>query len=115
MTSTDDLVRDLVAAHADLGEIHREHLADYNQLLPHVFMADVTRWLVAHGPDALVLDMLEEHLASGDEEAQNFVAVSFVENLEPEDEAVRAALGPHLRACLQVFESWAPDHPDQSS
>jgi len=59
------------------------------------------------------LDALERHLANGDDEVQNVITVSFVENLEPEDESVRAALGPKLRACLQTLEPWSHDHPDQ--
>jgi len=112
MTSIHDLVGDLVAAQAALREIHREHLAYYGELLPHVFMAEVTRWLLVHGPDARVLDALERNLASGDEEVENVIAVSFVEILEPEHEAVRAALGPKLRECLQTLECRSPDHPD---
>jgi hypothetical protein len=31
---------------------------------------------------------------------------------EPGDDALRAALGPRLRAELDAMESWTPDDPD---
>ena len=74
-------------------------------------MADVTRCLVAAGPAAPVLAVLERHLAAGDEEVQNVIALSFLENLGPGDAAIRSAIGPGLRAELEAMESWEPDAP----
>jgi|SRR6185437_5503183 len=84
-------------------------LADYNELLPHSFMAEVTRSIVVHDPDARVLDALERNLANGDNEVQNVVSATFVENLEPEDEPVRATLGLKLRTRAAESCECAPD------
>ena len=116
MTGTDDLARDLGAAAPGLDALHREHLEDYDELLPHVFLGDVTRWLTTGAPGpaaASVLAVLERHWTAGDEAVRNAIAVSFLENLEPGDAAVRAALGPGLQAELLAIESWMPEHPDR--
>jgi len=116
MTGTDDLVRDLATAAPGLEALRREHVADYHALLPQVFLGDVTRWLRTTAPApaaASVLAVLERHWTSGDEAVRNAIAASFLENLEPEDAALRAALGPGLRAELRASESWTPGHPDQ--
>ena len=112
MTSVEELTRDLVAVAPALGPVLAAHRAEFDgELLPHLFMADVTRWLVTGGPAASVLAVLERHLAEGDTEVQNVIALSFLENLEATDTALRAALGPGLRAELQAMERWEPGSP----
>jgi len=113
VTTINDLVRDLVAAAPELEALLREHLVDYEELLPHVFFGDVTRWLEERGPAPAVLAVLEHHIGAGDEEVQNVVAVSFLEGLG--DEAVRAALGPRLRAELTAMQRWTPDGPEAAT
>jgi len=58
---------------------------------------------------ACVLDAPERHLANGDNEVQNVVSATFVENLEPEDEPVRATLGLKLRTRAAESCECAPD------
>jgi hypothetical protein len=112
MTTVGELVQDIVTAAPALRSVLAEHRAEFEgKLLPHLFMADVTRWLVAAGPAAPVLAVLERHLADGGEEVQNVIALSFLENLEATDLEVRAALGPGLRAELEAMERWEPDAP----
>lgn len=118
MTTIDDLVRDLVDAEPELDSVLQEHLGDNDELLPHLLLGDVTRWLEKSGPNAAVLAVLEHHMAAGDDAVQNVVAASFLENLvagEPADDAIRAALGPRLRAELDAMESWTPDDPEAAT
>ncbi len=112
MSSTGDLLRDLRAAHPAVDRLVAAHLADYDEVLPHVLMADITRWLVAEGPDARVLEVLEHHATAGDADVQNVIGISFVENLMWENAAVRSALGPNLAAELKRMEEWKPDTGD---
>jgi len=107
VTTIDDLVRDLVASAPELNAVLLEHLADNDELLPHVLFGDVTRWLVARGPDTAVLAVLERHMDTGDDEVQNVLVVSFLENLigEPGWKAIRRALGPRLRSQLEMMEN----------
>lgn len=111
MASTGDLLRDLQSAHAAVGPIVATHLADNGEVVPHLLMADITRWLVAEGPEPAILAALERHYAEGDDDVQNVIALSFLENLLGEDVAVRWALGPRLADELRRMEDWKPD-PD---
>ena len=96
-----------------LTETFAEHLADQDgEVLPHVFMGDVTRWLLerlrVHGPkDATlreILGFLEEWFTRRNGRVDELLAVSFLENLprspEPGSE-LRSLLGPALREELR--------------
>jgi hypothetical protein len=109
VTTIDDLVRDLAASSPELNAVLQKHLAYYDELLPHVLFGDVTRWLVARGPDAAVLAVLERHMGTGDDEVQNVLVGSFLENLIGETgwKAIRRALGPRLRLQLETMERLA--------
>jgi hypothetical protein len=109
MSSTGDLLRDLQAAHSTVPVLVATHLADHEHVLPHLLMADITRWLLTEGPQPAVLAVLERHYADGDDEVQNVIALSFLENLLGEEAAVRWALGPRLADELRRLEDWEPD------
>lgn len=93
----------------------QQHLDDYEMLLPHVFMGDVTRRVLgefrARGASTEVreiLAFLEHHQHQGSAAEQELVAVSFVENLprswEKGGGAIRQLLGPSLLAQLRLME-----------
>jgi hypothetical protein len=105
----------LVERFDSLKPLAREHLADnFGEVLPHVFLGDVTRFLAARvaapgyvpggiEPEAKqILAMLAEEFSSGDEEVKELISVSVLENL-PEGGVgrhLRAHLGPALSAEL---------------
>lgn len=112
MTSINDLLEDLIAAAPALADVRREHLADNDELLPHVLFGEVTRWLVDRGPLPEILAVLERHFGAGDVHVRNLIGASFLENLlgdNPEERAVQLALGPRLRAQFEVMRKWAPN------
>lgn len=111
--SFSDLLDELVRAAPELEALLRQHLADYTEVLSHVLMADVTRWLRASDPKVRVLDILERYMTVGDAQVQEVIALSFLENLEAEDYSLRAALGPSLSATLREMEEWTPGDLDQ--
>jgi len=95
----------------------QQHLDDFEGLLPHMLMADVTRWLVrrfgeSQGEDAemkQVLVFLEEQYASGGEHIRELVAVSVLENLPQRGEegyALRDLLGPAMSDHVRRFLTW---------
>ena len=104
-----------------------EHLNDHQELLPHVLMADCERFIASYftGPSSIaggvpsedelgqVLSVLETAMIEGDDETQNVIAVSFVEHLwmEPYYSAVRAFLGPALRAQIRRQMDWDAGQP----
>ncbi len=101
----------LVYAHPDLVSVMQEHLDSYEELLPHVFMADVARWAVRRlersgsADTALlsVLEYLENAYVSRGEDEQELIVVSFLENFprpgEPGD-GLRNLVGPTLQEAM---------------
>jgi hypothetical protein len=102
-----------------IDELEREHVADNDELLPHVIFGDVTRYaadLARSGDDtAATLDSLlhelDAALAVGqDDEVGNLIWVSFVENAqgvpgddeEPLRERIRTFT--HLAEALSHYE-----------
>jgi len=108
----------LAGRYPAVEELRREHIADNDELLPHVLFGDVTRYaadLARGGGDDAVLDHLlsdlDSALGSGqDDEVANLIWVSFVENAQgvagDEEEALRGRLRshPHLAEALRHYE-----------
>jgi hypothetical protein len=99
------------------GWVVREHVADYDDVLPHLLFGDLTRFvLAAHdaGDDGLVgqcLDFLDLALRDGDPAVQNLVAVSFVENVPPSDESRQGFIESWpegLRREAEQQRAWTP-------
>jgi hypothetical protein len=88
----------------ELAPTVREHLADNDELLPHVLMGDVTRFALATR-DGDVLRRLcaafEAGLATDSDDVGELLSVSFLENLDPDDDRatrLEAHFGPQLKA-----------------
>jgi hypothetical protein len=85
----------------------QEHIDDYDGLLPHVFMADVTRWMLQRFHDdpsdptiRQVLDFFETAFERATGEEREIIGTSFLENLPrpgEENNGLRALLGPGLQ------------------
>jgi hypothetical protein len=94
----------------ELIDLLQSHLDTYEELLPHVFMGDFTRWVVGKFNDdrsdpnlRRLLVFIEESFSRQDESSQEIISVSFLENLPQvgeDDDEVRTVLGPHLRGEL---------------
>ncbi len=101
-----EFVDGLVQSVTDLGLLYREHLADNDFLLPHVFLADVARYVLEAANSSgssraagRVLDTIESALAAANPVVEDLVTVSFAENVAWEtnvDQVVDLA-GPRLR------------------
>lgn len=96
--------------------IYDQHVRDYDQVLPHVLLGDLVRFLSdevrIHGEGSKALceamDLLERGMGSADPKLQELVAVSFLENLDPGDEAfpaIHRLYGPRLRAESQKIRT----------
>ena len=95
--------------------VYREHIADYDTLLPHVLLGDLVRFLSREvelrGAKSLALtkamSLLERGMVSRDERLQELIAVSFLENLDPADASfstVRALFGTKLQEQYKKYE-----------
>lgn len=85
----------LVEKYSDLKEVYGEHLKDCDELLPHVFMGEVSRKIVvldrivlSKGEDAVenlllknLLSEFENGMSSDSKEVKELISVSFLENL----------------------------------
>lgn len=96
----------LIDSHRELLPVLEEHLEDNEgEVLPHLVMADVMRWLVAHRASEpqvcqAVVDWLETKFLAGPDEVCGLITVSGVEMIpepgQPGSE-LRDLLGPALR------------------
>ncbi|MEZ6070591.1 MAG: hypothetical protein R3C10_10025 [Pirellulales bacterium] len=94
MSETKRLCERLASQFRGVGALLEEHLADNRELLPHVFFGDVTRYVLAGGDDkSAVVQCLEDAMHSGVPAVDELIAVSFVENIETQDELARVLVG----------------------
>ena len=122
MISTADLFSRIVAGAPAFAAVLAEHLADNEELLPHVLMADCGRFVASHfvGSTEIVggvpseddvrsvLSVLNTAMTWGDVETRNVIAVSFLEHLwmEPHYAAMSPLLGSALQAEIKRQKRW---------
>jgi hypothetical protein len=95
------------------GRVYDQHVSYYQQVLPHVLLGDLVRYLKSvarsQGPERVAVDeamgLLEWVMGSADTNVQELVAVSFLARLDSEDEdfeAIRARFGDRLKERYQA-------------
>ncbi len=93
--------------------IYDQHVGYYRQLLPHVLLGDLVRYLKSvastEGTERIALDqamgLLERGMGSTDTKLKELVAVSFLARLDSEDEdfePIRARFGDRLEELYQL-------------
>lgn len=111
MGPEETFVRKLIEIEPKLEEHYRQHVADNDTLLPHVFMGDVTRYILAERARDVesikrVLGFFESELASKDPAVRELIGASFVENLNGEQKArmeLEQYMGSRLRREVQLI------------
>lgn len=110
-----ELVFELVSRVPELKPLYDEHISDFDELLPHLFFGDVTRYVAqhlriddSHSLSSVVkaLNVLEEGMVIGDDKAQELISVSFLENLVNHDDVLVKAqelMGPNLTKELKAY------------
>lgn len=116
MLSIETLFQEMLRACPELESVQVEHITDLGELIPHMCMADVTRYVcnqLRSGRTAsefsALLEVLERAMVIGDGNVQNLVAVSFVENLSDEPDArreLRKLFGRSLLTELRALEPY---------
>jgi len=100
----------------------REHLRDNDELLPHLLMSDLLRYIGSHfsgnaymdalppNPEQIraILALLDSEIACHNADTENLIAVSFIEHIEMEPFflQLRPYLGPALLAELTRQNAW---------
>lgn len=111
-------IKELLEKAPWLNELYEEHLKDFDELLPHVLMGSVTRYLIGLAENAecsstsaerldTVLDYFEHAMLTGDEAVKELLVVSFLENLEKEEAYYRILterLGSRLSKALDIVQ-----------
>jgi hypothetical protein len=126
MSTLAHLLVDLLSTAPGLVPIYREHLALHDALLPELFITQVAGWLsgTMHaagehtipggaGGDAArtLVGVIETHMASGDAEVQELIALTFLDSVDasPANEVLRLHFGPSLRAEAAKRDGWVAD------
>ena len=106
--NAEDFIRRLILAVPELNDVYRQHLSEQDELLPHVLLGDVTRFVVLNATRgeaadwlARFLSQMDAELLSGNDEVAELIGVSFVENLCGENAAIQALL-PRLSKALRT-------------
>jgi hypothetical protein len=102
-----EFIEELLQVEPALKAVFGAHICDNDEVLPHVFMGDVTRFIIAaaerKNADSMLpklINFLEVQLATGGDEIENLISVSFIENLTGEVEAI-SVLIPMMGPCLR--------------
>ena len=92
----------------ELASLLQEHIADYDEILPHVFMADVARYVLTEERGRVqIVSHLDGSLRDQGNDIQNLIAVSFVENLATNEDLERALTGVEASA---LRNEWSRQH-----
>ncbi len=115
------LCRELADKIPALKPVFDDHLDYYEELLPHVFFGDVTRFsedCFKSGGDieALqqLLDILDANLADGHVDVQNLIAASFIEH-HPNMAEIRSMSGARLGTEIDLMVDWYRRHGTQAT
>ncbi|MDC0358635.1 hypothetical protein OAO01_07450 [Oligoflexia bacterium] len=119
--STKTFVLDLIKLVDDLQRLYEEHIESYDELLPHVFFGDLTRYVVSsfesiigdqyNGQEWKDLDNILKHIENGvsgdDKEIQGLIVVSFLENLDLANRNLKILterFGPNLKKVFRKIK-----------
>ena len=108
-------IKMLLESVPELKSVYDEHIDDYDELLEHVFMGDVTRFaetLYKRDPNSeclvRLLSFLDKAFLTNDKKLQELISVSFLENLSQDDECylgIKQLLSDALHRELSLYES----------
>ncbi len=121
--STNAFVLGLIKIVTNLNRLYDEHIDDYDKLLPHVFFGDLTRYIVELYESILdcspakmrwdelntILAYLENGISGDNDEIQELIVVSFLENLDTTDSKLGELIekfGPHLKKELKLIRGF---------
>ncbi len=114
-TAITSFVESLTKSVPDLKSVYDEHISDYDELLGHVFMGDVTRFieqLYNENPSSTSLTELfklfDKAFSLNDEYLKEVISVSFLENLSRDEssfEGIKNMLSDQLKEELSKYEA----------
>ena len=124
MIAYKDVPHVLLRAVPEFLATYEEHVRDYDEVLTQLLFGDLTRFILdayERGDDDLVdraLAVLDRLMAEGDDDTQNVVAVSFIEDIEYGDSRADATFvaqwGPDLREERERQKRWEDEWRERS-
>lgn len=126
MTNVSDFLSTLLRVAPELIPMYEEHLTDHGEALPHVFMGEVSQYVIRSFESAFeppgephdevlqnILTAIENALRDGSDETRDVISASFVENIAQAAKAhpgVRSRLGNSLQRELRlVLRAWGEE------
>lgn len=119
--TSSDFVQALARQFPKLQQLLDEHVADNDELLPHVLFGDLTRLaqlsaessvpaphLMSLAELSTLIGTLESAICGPNLDIVDLILVSFLENLEPDRasyEVIKSLMGSGLRKGLSLFEA----------
>lgn len=117
MKNTQMFIEEFVKAIPTLQILYDEHIDYYEELIPHVFMGDLTRYVIKlfqcmkfddQKKNELeeILKYLELGMSRKDEDIQELISISFLENLDVTDASLRLLekkFGKNLKGALKII------------
>ena len=113
MTDSELFVDRLLGLVPELKTRFEQHVADNEVLLPHVFMGDVTRFVIDEAKNPNMRETLERFLRAIENElhfenanTKELIQASFVENLMGEEitvEKLKPLMGPIVRKAVSTI------------
>ena len=107
------IARELASLDPELEAVISEHMKDYDEILEHVLLGDVTRYILdlyQKDPDSPLVKKtvgtLSRTFSEGGTDIQELVSVSFLENLigsDALDQGFMFLLGAELRQELERY------------
>ncbi len=108
-----EMFQQICEIHPAFKTHYSEHLRDYDELLPHLFMGDISRLVEQfillddrHDDVRRCCDILEQFFKDSDADIRNLISVSFLEMLAYEEEVLpclRSFLSPEMAKDLQYY------------
>ncbi|MBR9804081.1 hypothetical protein GYB59_21360 [bacterium] len=96
---TQHFCEELVTRFGVLAPLMQEHISDFDEVLPHVFVADVARYVLSESLHRQeIVRVLDDNFREAAHDIQDLIAVSFIENLESEEHLNRVLDGVHAEA-----------------
>ncbi|MFF3027025.1 hypothetical protein [Microbacterium sp. NPDC057944] len=112
-SDTQRAIMQLIDLVPQLNPILRESEIDNDEILPHLVLSDVIRWMTNHRADeheacVTVIRWMEESYAAGSESVQELVVVSGVEMI-PDPGFPGSEFRGWLRGPLRAADPWPRD------
>lgn len=111
---TRQFIAELLQKVPELQPAYNQHVQDNQELLPYVFMGDVSRFLFVESeahrlevsqPLVRILNFIEKKLETNDKDIHGFIAASVVDNLVGEDkmlDKISHLIGPRLQEQFKI-------------